>query len=188
MQSPYSFIVQPVNNKRYDNSKKIGNIDFITNTSEEDHMFSNRYATVISVPINYNGEITKGDTLLVHHNVFKFYNDMRGRRKRGKSFFKENMFFVDYDQFFLYKKKDKWKAHDKYCFIKPIKVKEKFLSQSSSEEPLMGKIKYINNQLIKLGLKEGDEISFQPESEYEFNVEGEKLYRMFTNNITLKVG
>jgi hypothetical protein len=188
MQSPYSFIVTPLNERRYDNIKNISGIDFFTSTSEEDHTASNRFAKVISVPLCYNGEITKGDTLLVHHNVFKFYNDMKGRRKSGKSFFRDNLFFVDYDQFFLYKHNEEWKAHDKYCFVKPIKIKEKFLKTSGSEEPLMGVIKYINNQLINKGLRVGDEVSFQPESEYEFYVDGEKLYRMFTNNITLKFG
>ena len=188
MQSPYSFIVKPLNDRRYDNIKKISGVDFFTSTSEEDHTSSNRYATVVALPINYKGEIKKGDILLVHHNVFKFYNDMKGRRKSGKSFFKDDLFFVDYDQFFLYKHNKAWKAHDKYCFVKPIKIKEKFLKSGSIEEPLMGTIKYINNQLLNMGLKEGDEVSFQPESEYEFKVEGEKLYRMFTNNITLNFG
>ena len=36
-----------------------------------------------------------GDTLLVHHNVFKFYYDMYGREKSGRSFLKENLFLVD---------------------------------------------------------------------------------------------
>ena len=53
------------------------------------------------------------------------------------------------------------------------------------EEPLMGIVKYINQELLDLGVKVGDEISFQPESEYEFTIEGKKLYRMFTNNITM---
>ena len=35
-------------------------------------------------------------------------------------------------------------------------------------------MKYINEDLLKLGVKEGDEISFQPDSEYEFNIDGEK--------------
>ncbi len=34
-------------------------------------------------------------------------------------------------------------------------------------------------------LSKGDKVSFQPDSEYEYNVDGEKLYRMFTKNITL---
>ena len=34
----------------------------------------------------------------------------------------------------------------------------------------------------------GDKVSFQPNSEYEFKIDEEKLYRMYTNNITLKDG
>ena len=36
-----------------------------------------------------------------------------------------------------------------------------------------------------MGLKKGDIVSFQPESEYEFYVDGEKIYRMFTKNICI---
>ena len=101
MKSPYSFIVKPYNNRRYDNIKSYGDVEFITSTSEEDHKSSNRFAIVIATPINYTGPVREGDILLVHHNVFKFYNDMYGRRKSGKSFFKDDLFFVDPDQFYL---------------------------------------------------------------------------------------
>jgi hypothetical protein len=185
MQSPYSFIVKPLDNKRYNNTTKIGDVDFITSTSEENHKASNRFAKVVSLPINYKGEVKKGDTLVVHHNVFKFYNDMYGRRKSGKSFFREDLFFIDPDQFYLYKSGDEWRGYDKYCFIKPIPKKDSFLKKGGSVEPLMGEIKYINKQLEDLGLKIGDTISFQPESEYEFIIDEEVLYRMYTNNITL---
>ena len=56
MQSPYSFIVQPVNGRRYDNIKDIGGVDFITSVSKEDHKASNRFAKVVSVPLNYTGD------------------------------------------------------------------------------------------------------------------------------------
>ena len=49
----------------------------------------------------------------------------------------------------------------------------------------MGFVKKKKEELKKLGVKVGDEVSFTPESEYEFYVEDEKLYRMFTNNITM---
>jgi hypothetical protein len=39
--------------------------------------------------------------------------------------------------------------------------------------------------LIKKGVKIGDEVLYEPESEYEFIVDDEKLYRMFTKNITV---
>jgi hypothetical protein len=185
MRSPYNFIVTPLNNKRYDNTKEIGNTEFITSVSEEDHIASNRLATVISLPINYNGPIKKGDTLLVHHNVFKFYNDVKGRRKSGRSFLKDNLFLVDPDQFFLYKQDDNWKAWGKYCFIKPMSTKDSYLFKNCKEEPLFGTVKYINQELLDLGVSVGDQISFTPESEYPFTVDDEKLYRMFTNNITM---
>jgi len=184
MRSIYSFIVEPYNNRRYDNVTTFGDVDFITSVSEEDHKASNRYAIVKSLPLNYKGDVKVGNLLLVHHNVFKFYNDMKGRRKSGKSYFKENLFFVDDDQFFLYKQNDTWKAHGKYCFVKPIKTKKSVLLKNTKYEPLQGEIKYNNKQLELLGVKNGDRVIFRPESEYEFEVEDELLYRMFTDNIT----
>lgn len=185
MKSPYCFIVTPVNDRRYDNQKEIGGVNFITSVSEEDHTASNRFAIVVETPIGYKGPIKKGDTLLVHHNVFKFYNDMKGRRKSGRSYLKENLFLVDQEQFYMYHNGKEWNAWGKYCFIEPVDIKDSYIFKPGGEEPLFGKIKYINQELLDLGVKQGDEISFTPGSEYPFQVEGEKLYRMFTNNITM---
>lgn len=101
MQSPHSFIVQPLKGKRYDNTKNFGEVEFIVSSSQEDHKFSNRYGIVVSLPLNYCGPIEIGDMLLVHHNVFKYYYDMKGRQRSGRSFLKDNIFFVDEDQFFF---------------------------------------------------------------------------------------
>ena len=187
MKSPFYFIVKTKNNKRYDSTKKIGNIDFITSTSKEDHVASNRYAIVVETPINYKGPINIGDTLLVHHNVFKYYNDMKGKERSGKSFFKDDLFFIDNDQFFLYKQNNIWNAHSKYCMIKPIPKKDHYLKTHENNEPLFGLVKYPNKYLISKGINKGDKVSFKPESEYEFNVDGEKLYRMFDHQITLSL-
>ena len=187
MKSTFYFIVKPKDNRRYDNTKKIGNIDFITSTSKEDYSASNRYAVVVETPINYTGPIKKGDTLLVHHNVFKYYNDMKGVERSGKSFFKDDLFFIDNDQFFMYKHNNVWSSHSKYCMIKPIPKKEYYLKSHEKEEPLIGLVKYPNKYLISKGINKGDKVSFKPESEYEFIVDGEKLYRMFDHQITLSL-
>ena len=55
MRSPFNFIVQPLNNKRYNNTKQISGKEIITSTSEENHLASNRYGVVVSTPINYKG-------------------------------------------------------------------------------------------------------------------------------------
>ena len=112
---------------------------------------------------------------------------MRGRERSGRSFFKENLFFVDLDQFFLYKHKGEWKSHSKYCFVKPLPLEDSIILKGGKEEPLMGTIRYGNIELENLGVKVNDKVSFTPESEYEFYIDDEKLYRMFTNNITIKL-
>lgn len=187
MKSPFQFIVRPFNGKRYDNTKDIEGVEFITSTSEEDHKFSNRYAEVIETPLGYEGEITVGDTLLVHHNVFKYYFDMQGRQKSGKSFFKDDLFFIDPEQFFMYKHDGEWRAYDRYCFVEPIPTEESFIYKNTKEEPLVGVMKYPNKYLLSKGVKPGDRVCFTPESEYEFLVDDEKLYRIYDHQITIKL-
>lgn len=187
MKSPFYFIAKPVNGKRYDNTKQIGGIEFIVSTSEEDYKFSNRFAEVVELPLGYTGPIKEGDTLLVHHNVFKFYNDMRGRQKSGKSFFKDDLFFIETEQFFMYKHGSTWNAYDRYCFVKPMAATESYIKKPFSEEPLMGIMKYPNEYLLERGIKSGDNVCFSPDSEYEFTVDGEKLYRMYDHQITMKL-
>lgn len=187
MRSPFYFIVKPMNGKRYDNTKDIGGVDLIVSTSEEDHKFSNRYAEVIELPLGYKGPIQQGDTLLVHHNAFKFYNDMKGRQKSGKSFFKDDLFFIETEQFYLYKNKGKWKTYDRYCFVKPVPTTESYIKKPFSNEPLMGIMKYPNEYLLSRGIRSGDMVCFTPDSEYEFIVDEETLYRIYDHQITIKL-
>ena len=187
MRSPFYFIVKPINGKRYNNTKDIGGVDLIVSTSEEDHKFSNRYAEVVELPLGYKGPIQQGDTLLVHHNAFKFYNDMKGRQKSGKSFFRDDLFFIETEQFYLYKNNGIWKTYDRYCFVKPIPTTESYIKKPFSEEPLMGIMKYPNEYLLSRGVRSGDMVCFTPDSEYEFTVDEEKLYRIFDHQITIKL-
>jgi len=185
MKSIYQFIVEPLNKNRYNNTKEIEGVDLIISTSEEDASASNRQAIVLETPINYCGPIEKGDTLLVHHNVFKFYNDMYGRRQSGKSFFRDDIFFVDSEQFYAFKKNNKWHGYDRYCFVKPIPTEESYIYKPFSNEPLMAEMVIINKTLKEEGLKIGDKVCYKPNQEYEFNIDGEKLWRMFDHSITL---
>jgi hypothetical protein len=185
MQSPFDFIVRPVKGERYNNTKEVGGIDLIVNTSEEDYKFSNRYAEVLEVPYGYNGPVQQGDILLVHHNVFKFYNDIRGKRKSGRAFFRDDKFFIEPDQFFMYRRNGTWNTYNRYCFVKPIPAIESYIMKPFTHEPLMGEMVYPNAYLISQGLKAGDKVCFKPDSEYEFDVDGEKLYRMFDHQITM---
>lgn len=173
-----------VKGHRYNNTKG----DLIVNTSEEDHRFANREGEVVALPLGYDGPISVGDTLLVHHNVFKFYNDMKGRRQSGRSFLKDDLFLVDFDQFYMSRSpKSGWSAHDRYCFVQPIPPEDSTVFKPVSEEPLVGIMRYPNDYLLSQGVVGGDTVAFKPDSEYEFTVDGEKLYRMFDHQITCKI-
>jgi len=187
MQSPFAFIVTPLQNKRYDNTIDVGSVEFITSTSKEDASVSNRFALVVEVPLGYKGPIQKEDILVVHHNVFKYYNDMAGREKSGRSFLKDDTFFVEQDQFFMYNHKGKWLPHLNYCFVKPVEREKSSIFKLGTYEPLTGYLKYINKSLKDSGLKEGDKVGFLPNSEYKFTIDGELLYRMKTSDIAIKL-
>jgi|TARA_R110000796_G_scaffold3472_8_gene13574 hypothetical protein len=187
MKSPFYFIAEPSLGRRYSNTKDIGGVDFIISSSEEDASASNRRAIVKELPIGYEGPIKEGDTLLVHHNVFKFYNDMKGRRKSGKSFFKEDLFFIDNEQFYMYHNGTEWNAHDRYCFVSPVLSEDSYVFKPFTNEPLVGVMRYPNEYLMSQGVKSGSKVTFTPESEYEFEVDGEKMYRIFDHQITLKL-
>jgi hypothetical protein len=110
---------------------------------------------------------------------------MKGRRRSGRSFFKDDLFFIENDQFFLYKNENGWNSHDRFCFIEPIEAIDTYIYKPFTEEPLVGLVKYPNEYLISKGVNKGDKVTFKPESEYEFEVDGEKLYRMYDHQITM---
>ena len=172
-----------VRGHRYNNTKG----DLIVSTSEEDHRFANREGEVVALPLGYEGPIAIGDTLLVHHNVFKYYNDMKGRRKSGRSFLKDDLFLVDFDQFYMWRSSGEWHPHDRYCFVQPVPPEESIIFKPLTEEPLVGIMRFPNDYLLSQGIESGDMVTFKPDSEYEFTVDGEKLYRMFDHQITCKI-
>ena len=49
------------------------------------------------------------------------------------------------------------------------------------EKPLIGIVKLGNDEIEKESL-----VGFKPNSEYEFVIEGQRLYRVPTNSITIK--
>ena len=87
----------------------------------------------------------------------------------------------------MYKNKNGWNSHDRYCFVLPVDVEDSYIYKPISEEPLVGIMKYPNDFLTSKGVRAGDKITFKPGSEYEFEVDGEKIYRMFDHQITIKL-
>jgi len=178
MKSVYNFVVTP-KGERYNNKKKIGDKELILNTDIYRHEFVNRVAVVKSIPIIGDTDIQPRDEVIVHHNVFRRWHDVKGVERNSRSFFNESTYFINHDQIFLYKRNDKWYAPKGYCFVKPLKAIDQF--NIESEKPLQGIVKYSDGTV-----EVNDLVGFRPSSEYEFIVDGERLYRVLSNFITIK--
>ena len=178
MKAYKDFIVSPIG-ERYNNSKKIDDKDLILNTEIYNHQFVNRNARVLEVPLLFSTPIKKGDEVVIHHNVFRRWHSMKGEEKNSRSYWKEDKYLISEDQIFLYKSKNDWKAMPGFCFVKPLQSKDKF--NIENEKPLVGIIKYTDGKFSKKEL-----VGFRPSSEYEFVINGERLYRVMNNFITIK--
>ena len=181
MRGIYNFIIKPKGN-RYNNIKNIDDKELILNTEIFNHQYVNREAIVLQTPIINKTQIKKGDNIIVHHNVFRRWHNVKGVEKNSRSWIKKNQYTVFQDQIFAYKRNKNWKSLEGYCFVKPIKSTDKFSVEK--ERPLIGIIKYTDNTIKDI--KQNDLVGFTPYSEYEFIINGERLYRVLTNSISIK--
>ena len=171
------FIISPIGG-RYNNTRKIDDKELIVNTEIFNHQYVNRLAKVIATPLLFQSPINVGDEVIVHHNVFRRWHDVKGRERNSKSYWKDNKYIISQDQIFLYKH-NKYKAMPGFTFIKPI-IETDNLSVEK-EKPLIGIVKYSDGTFNKNQL-----VGFRPYSKYEFVIDGERLYRVMNNFITIK--
>ena len=183
MKSLFDFIVEPYG-QRYNNKVKIGDKSLIINTQVETFKSVNNIAKVIEVPLSVKTVIKKGDLIMIHHNVFRRWYNVKGKEKNSKSFFKDDLYFVQPDQIYLYKNNDRWHTVNDRCFISPIKNTDNRLSDQ--EQYLIGVLKYGNSALEVLEINEGDLVGYKPFGEYDFVVDGKRLYCMKSNDIVIK--
>jgi hypothetical protein len=183
MTSVFSFIVKPVG-QRYDNEIKVDGGNLVLNTKIESFKSVNNLAEVVAIPLAYSTSIKVGDFVIIHHNVFRRFYDMKGKQKNSRAFFMDNLYFCDVDQIYLYKNDDRWKSFNDRCFIKPIKNNDSL--KLDKEQNLIGILKYGNSSLEALKIYEGDLIGYTPNGEFEFVVEGQRLYCMKSNDIVIK--
>ena len=168
------FIVSPIG-ERYNNVSRVDDKELILNTEVFNHQYVNRKAKVIATPLLFQSPVNIGDEVIVHHNVFRRWHDMKGRERNSRSYWQEDKYIISEDQIFLYNNK----AMPGYSFVKPIKSNNKL--STSIEQPLIGIIKYTDNTFDINTL-----VGFTPSSEYEFVINGERLYRVMNKFITIK--
>ena len=168
------FIISPIG-ERYNNTKQIDDKELILNTEIFNHQYINRLAKVIATPLLFQSPVKIGDEVIVHHNVFRRWHDVKGREKNSRSYWKEDKYIISEDQIYLYNNK----AMPGFSFVKPLKSNNKLTNDK--EQPLIGVVKYSDGKF-----NINDLVGFTPNSEYEFLINGERLYRVMNKFITIK--
>ena len=186
MRAIHNYIIET--DRRYNNTVDVDGKELVVNTeiTERDAEFVNRIAKVTATPSARETEVQVGDEVVVHHNVFRRWYDMRGNEKNCGSFINENQYLVADDQMFAYKRNNEWKACLRYCFVKPIVDNSEW--KEGRYKYLKGELLYTDKYLDSLGIKPGTIVGFTPDSEYEFTIDDQLLYRIYSTEITIDYG
>ena len=175
MRAPYDYIVYT--DKRYNNESESGLI-LNSEITERDGEFVNRVGTVVGTPLDDIHNIPMGSKVIVHHNIFRRWYDVRGNEKNGSAFWDENHYIVNQDLIYGYDSGDGWVSCDKFCFVKPLEDRYGLLEQRRAYRGTIA----IGN---KFSPPVGAEIAFTPDSEYTFYIDHEKLYRVYIKDICI---
>ena len=181
MHSVFNYLVAPKGD-RTTGKKTIDGQELLLNTDLQNHEYTNRIGSVLSLPLaNKYKELKEGDDVIVHHNIFRRFRDIKGLEKNSKNYLSEDVYLVQPDQIYAYRRDGEWMALEGFCFVMPIKETKMF--SVDFEKPLKGIVKYGNKDIEIDTL-----VGFRPNSEYEFVIDGQRLYRVPTTSITIKYG
>ena len=189
MRSPNFIIVEAEDN--YNNMED----NVIVNSSIETVSRINRVATVISAP-DYT-ILREGDKVLLHHNILRLSNDINGNIQHSMFHIEGNRYFVPLSEVLMYKRGTvEWKSITPFVFVKAIESEDYKIGSYTikgdinsykGKKKLRGVVSFINNDLEKQGLKEGDTVYFSEFSEHEYEFEKIIYYKMKTEDILLKI-
>lgn len=180
MISPIYFVIKPKAERLYSEVQE----GVIASTTIEDHKFVNRMAEVVSVPLMYNGPISVGDEIIVHHNIFRKFLNVKGKEIFSNFRVKDNLYRAPQETVFAYKKPGgDWLATDGFLFVSPVENFDIFTS--GREKALYGVVEITGDCMQDKNIIKDTKVCFRPNSEYEFVVDGKKLYRIRESGICL---
>lgn len=186
MRSIFNFVIKPKDSRNV-NVKKVNDSELILNTDVQDHKYVNRIGIVIGLPSVGCFDIEVGEEVVVHHNVFRRFYDIRGVEKNSSSHFIDDVFVVSPEQVFMHRKPGfDWNPVSGYCFVKPVESND--IWSDEKEKQLIGVLKHLDNTLLESGFSKNDLVGFLPRSEYEFVIDGERMYRVESNSIAINYG
>tara|TARA_R110002020_G_scaffold140089_2_gene311315 strand:+ start:594 stop:1178 length:585 start_codon:yes stop_codon:yes gene_type:complete len=178
--------------KTHEDTVIVNGRELFLDVSYNDLKHARQYGTVIalpeSLPKDIKLDIKKGDKVYCHHflaseqNRVKFHED-------------DNVYSIQWNHIYARIRKGKLKMMYHWNFVKQkLEDESNYMTKSgiftkpeAEDEELYGYVEHMNNDLKKMGVKKGDEVVFSKNSEYDMQIEGEKLLRMRNFDILAKI-
>jgi co-chaperonin GroES (HSP10) len=161
------------------------------NNSIDDVASINRVGKIIDAPKGTSAN--KGELLLFHHNICRSSWGLKSKRRPSVFCIRENIYYIPYTEVFMIMRQGEteWEAIDPVVFVEPIPAEATVLTNGliieevsyKGTKPLMGRMAYPNKTLLGHGVKKGDLVSFQQDSEHEYKIQGKIYYKMKTQDI-----
>ena len=208
---PKNFFIVEVE-KPYEDTIKFNGMEFKINITYEPLKHARQYGIVYKVPEwlpeGLDFDVKVGDKVYFHHlitantgnlNISKKFGEASWKDYESEHLFtleeKENLYKVHWDHIYARVRKGKIKMLNHWNFVEQrreseddIKTKSGIYFKPDVEDvTLRGYVRNMNPWLKAQGIKEGDEVLFSTNSEYEMKIEGEKLLRMRNVDILAKV-
>lgn len=150
-----------------------------------------RYGEVLAVPEDCPVDVQVGDTLFFHHNIVgvtvmdENHPDIESSFLIDKS---KGLYRVpvnqDWPLLYAVIRNGKFRPLRGICFVRPVKTKKYetslFIPNNEKEVKHVGEMVYCAEDLKDQGVFEGSKVFFSKDSEYQFEVDGEILYCMFS--------
>ena len=149
-----------------------------------------RCGKVVALPPEFDYDVQVGDTLFFHHGIVAetLLNESTPVPSPYMIDAEKKWYMVPVDErwpmFYARLRDGEFKCTRGSLFIRPIVTKKyhsDHLIMPGNEKELknIGEVAYSNAEMEEQGVKPGTKVIFEKDSEYEFEIDGETLYRMF---------
>ena len=178
--------------KKTEDTVTVNGTEIMIDTSYDPLKLARQHGVVVetprSLPEGVNLDIKKGDTVYCHHFLTQDENEIK--------FYEQNLVYKIYwSDVYCRVRNGKLKMLHYWNLVeqkmedeKDYTTKSGILTKPNMEEvELHGYIRYMNDWMRDQGIKEGDEVVFSENSEYDMNIMGQKLMRMRNFDILAKI-
>lgn len=182
--SPYNFILEPEDDKRFLNRSEEGLVMNVW-LSHEDGRFINRVGNVMKAPLYNTTSAKKGDRVVVQHNTFRNWLGNSGKMMFG-SLLDEGKFFCPPDHVFAYESEGEWYSTNEWIFLTPeVYTHDTTLIVGDALRPDRGTIALPIDPRFESEYKVGDEVILKFDKFIPVNIGNEAYYRVRPKDILL---